>query len=221
MSKDLFDACAAMLHLPAGATLHPLTEPDCVPLAAALRAWCPQYLAGSARRYLHPAYYQQVLAGTLAGHQVALVRRDHVLSAVGIYQCDPDAGSLYMRLAAVDPAQRGAALGRVLLAVAEAIGRHSGFGLLYGMVDLKTPHAQRAAEQQGWRGIGIVPGLDTEMTGPGCVQRVMEAVYVKTLPTQAGMLAVQAANLTPANLQLMRSLFPEMMASAGPTVTDR
>jgi hypothetical protein len=60
----------------------------------------------------------------------------------------------------------------------------------------------------GWQLVGITPGFDREVIGPGDVKRVYEAIYAKVLVAAEDLLRPRADDLTPAVLALFDLLYP-------------
>ena len=82
-----------------------------------------------------------------------------------------------------------------------------GLGMVYSLATLKTPAMQRAFEQARWQLIGIMPGFDREVTAPGVVQRVYEAIYVRVRAPPAEIRPPSAEGMRPATRELFERLF--------------
>lgn len=91
---------------------------------------------------------------------------------------------------------------------ASRLARAMGAGMVYALATLSVPSVQASAESLGWDLIGITPGFDREMTAPGTVRRVYEAVYAKVLVPQGEPMLPKATNLTPRTRALFELLFP-------------
>jgi len=115
---------------------------------------------------------------------------------------------LYGRIGVVSPMHRGMSLGDQFPALAEAIGRDMGMGMVYGLATLKVPHMQAKFERWGFQLIGIIPGFDREMVEPGVVKRVYEAIYAKVLVDEDDFLMPCYADMTPRTAELFALLYP-------------
>jgi hypothetical protein len=104
-------------------------------------------------------------------------------------------------------AHRRAGLGACFPALMVAMGRAMGLGMVYSLATLKTPAMQRAFEQAGWQLIGIMPGFDREVTAPGVVRRVYEAIYVRLLAPPDEILPPSDEGMRPATRELFERLF--------------
>ena len=89
-----------------------------------------------------------------------------------------------------------------------------GMGMVYGLATLKAPNMQVSFERAGWQLIGIIPGFDRELIGPGQVKRVFEAIYVKVLVAENEFLRPSVAGMTPITNALCNFLYPH--ARIGP-----
>ena len=86
--------------------------------------------------------------------------------------------------------------------------------MVYGLATLKVPTMQVSFEKAGWQLIGIIPGFDRELIGPGQVKRVFEAIYVKVLVTEDEFLRPSAAGMTTMTNALFNFLYSH--AAEGP-----
>ena len=211
------DKTAAQVSLPEGYRFELLQRAEIPGLIGAIKSWFPDISVGSASCYLREGFYGEEVFFSDAPEKdvlVVLIKRDQELA--GLFSCerDRDTLALYGRLAVVGPRYRGANLCQSCVALAEAIGRKLGMGMVYGMATLKIPHVQMAFERSGWQLIGITPGYDREMVAPGVVKRVYEAIYAKVLVADAGLLRPQPQNLTPRTQAFFDLLFPEQRLQA-------
>lgn len=76
------------------------------------------------------------------------------------------------------------------------------------MVTMKHPYAQMLLERRGYKPIGVIPGYDREMRSDGKIIRIFEALYVKTLGSDEGLLHPNPDNQTPNTRALFEFLFP-------------
>jgi hypothetical protein len=90
------------------------------------------------------------------------------------------------------------------------MGNAMGMGMVYGLATLKVPNMQVGFEKAGWQLIGIIPGFDKELVGPGEVKRVFEAIYVKVLVAESEFLHPSAAGMTPGTNALFNRLYPHV-----------
>jgi len=121
---------------------------------------------------------------------------------------DKDSQVLYGRVGAISKPHRGAGLSKLFPPLMEAMGNAMGMGMVYGLATLKVPNMQVGFEKAGWQLIGIIPGFDRELTGPGQVKRVFEAIYVKILVAESELLRPTVAGMTPATNALFNFLYP-------------
>ena len=210
MDPHDIEALAARMPLAEGYRFEMLRRAELGALIAAIEAWFPDISVGGASCYLRPAFYAEkvfLADGPERDGLVMLLKHGDELAGMFSVERDPDTLAVYARLGVAAPHHRGARLAQTGLTFTEAYGRRLGLGLAYGMATLKAPHAQRAFERAGWQLIGITPGYDREMVGPGSVKRVFEAVYAKVLVGDAGLLWPQHQNMTPRTRAMFDRLF--------------
>ena len=186
-----------------------------------VKSWFPDISVGTASCYLRREFYSRdVFLEGEREKDVLVVLIRHGEDLVGLFSCDRDrdALTLYARLAVVKPDHRGAHLAQTCIALAEAIAREMGMGMIYGMATLKIPHVQSAFERLGWQIIGITPGFDREMVAPGVVKRVFEVVYAKVLVARSALQQPKAQNMTEKTRSILRLLFPKYAATPGPRI---
>lgn len=130
---------------------------------------------------------------------------------------DYDSQVLYGRVGTVAIAHRGAGLSKLFPSLLEAIARAIGTGLVYALATLKVPNVQVGFERAGWKLIGIMPGFDRELLGPGNVKRVYEAVYVKVLAPESEFEHPIVDGLTPSTRAVFEHLFPGVLRVSAAT----
>ena len=169
-------------------------------LVSFIAEWLPDISVGSASCFLREEFYiQKVLFPDAPDRDSLVLLLKQGDDLAGMFSCElnHETLSVYAALGVAAPRHRGANLAHAGMTFAEAVGRHTGMGFIYGMATLRSQHTQSAFERAGWQLIGIVPGYDREMVAPGVVKRVFEAIYCKVLVTDAGLLYPQRRNLTP------------------------
>lgn len=147
---------------------------------------------------------------------VLTIKREAQWAALLAVERDPDSQVLYGRIGTVDTAHRRAGIGACFPALMVETGRAMGLGMVYSLATLKTPAMQRAFEQANWQLIGIMPGFDREVTAPGVVSRVYEAIYVRLLAPPAEILPPSAEGMQPATRELFERLFGRARSGLGP-----
>lgn len=205
------DAISTMIQLPEGYRAERLKRSDIPALIAAIKNWYPDISVGVASCYLREDFYRDEAFLDDEGEKdllVVLVKRGDELAAMGSWQREPDALSIYARFGAVAPEHRGGKLAVRAMEFGEKLARAMGAGFIYGLATLKTPNMQRALEHAGYQLFGFTPGYDREMVAPGVVKRVYEAVYAKVLVPDTELLRPEARNLTPKTKALFDLLFP-------------
>jgi len=94
------------------------------------------------------------------------------------------------------------------------MGKMMGVGRVCSLATLKVPHMQVGFEKAGGQLIGINPGFDRELIGPGEVKRVFEAIYVKVLVIERDFLLPKLERMTPATSVLFKHLYPGQLDRA-------
>jgi GNAT superfamily N-acetyltransferase len=166
---------------------------------------------GVASCYLRESFYHDkvFLAGeTEKDLLVILIKRADELAAMGSWEREPDALSMYARFGAVAPQHRGAKLAVRAMEFGESLARAMGAGFIYGLATLKIPNMQLALEHAGYQLLGFAPGYDREMVAPGVVKRVFEAFYAKVLVPEEDLLRPDPKNLSPKARALFEVVFP-------------
>ncbi len=201
---------ATIAPLPPGYRYQYLDRPHVSTLITALKTWYPGIAVGNASCHLRQSFYTDkvCLDGELErDFLVVLFKQGDELVGVFSVERDADSEVLYGRIGVISPMHRGSRLSRNILLLEEALGRAMGMGMVYGLATLKYPQMQATFERMGWRLIGITPGFDQEVVGPGIVRRVYEAIYAKVLVPE-NLLRPRAQDLTPGAKALFDLLFP-------------
>jgi hypothetical protein len=201
----------ARVPLPDGYRYEALTRAGIRAVVEAVRDWYPSIAVGNASGHLDERFYADKVAFEDAPDRdflVVLIKKGGELAAVLSVERDPGSQVLYGRIGVVSPKHRGVSLGDHFPALAEAIGRDMGMGMVYGLATLKVPHMQAKFERLGFQLIGIIPGFDREMVEPGVVKRVYEAIYAKVLVDDADFLTPSHADMTARTSELFALLYP-------------
>jgi hypothetical protein len=111
-------------------------------------------------------------------------------------------------------AKRFRYLGERFPALIEMMGDAMGMGMVYGLATLQVPYMQAKFERLGWQLIGIIPGFDNEMVGPGVVKRVYEAIYTKVLVDEEDFVRPRYADMTPKTTEFFELLYPGKATAA-------
>ena len=204
------DEIAERAPLPEGYRYEYLPARDIPTVISALREWYPGIAVGNSSCHMRESFYTEKVC--IDGRferdfVVILLKRGDELAGVFSAERDRDREVLYGRIGVISPNHRGSRLSRNILELLEVLGRAIGAGMVYGLGTLKYPQMQATFERLGWRLIGITPGFDREVIGPGVVKRVYEAVYAKVL-TPEELLRPRAEDLTPGVKALFELLFP-------------
>ena len=185
---------------------------DIPQLIAAIETWYPDIAIGAASGYTRMQFYEDkvVLQGDdgRKDTMVLMYMKGEQLVGMASMEREPDALSVYGRLAVVDPKHQGAKLASTGMAVMDGMGLHRGAEFLYVLATMKHPYAQMLLERRGYRLLGFIPGYDREVRSDGKVHRVFEALYAKVLTSEAGLLSPNPADQTPNTRALFEFLFP-------------
>ena len=205
------DEISALLHLPDGYRVERLKRSEISALIAAIAAWHPDISVGIASCYLREGFYAD--KAFLYGERdndllVVVIKCGDDLAAVGSWEREQDALTIYARFGAVAPAHRGTKLAIRAMEFGENLARAMGAGFIYGLATLKIPNMQLALERAGYQLLGFAPGYDREMVAPGVVKRVYEAFYAKVLVPDEELLRPDPKNLSPRAKALFDVLFP-------------
>lgn len=202
----------ALWSLPDGYHNVLLTRADIPVLIESIRHWHPDIAVGVASCYLREEFYAEKVC--LDGQRerdviVVLTKHGDELVALGSWEREPDALTLYARFGAISPEHRGAKLAVRAMEFGERLARSMGAGFIYGMATLKIPNMQLALERAGYQLLGFVPGYDREAVAPGVIKRVYEAVYAKVLVPDDELLRPDPKNLSPKARALFDLMFPD------------
>lgn len=179
-------------------------------LVRALQVWAPAMAVGNASCFLREDFYtgQVDLHGSSGkGYFVLLfTKKGSEWAGMLAVERDRDAQVLYGRVGVIGVQNRGAGLAGTFAPLMEAMGVAMGLGMVYGLATLKVPYMQQAFEKAGWRLVGIMPGFDRELVGPGVIKRVFEAIYAKVLVPQSELLYPDEHGMTSSTRQLFELL---------------
>ena len=188
-------------------------------LINALDEWFPGLAVGNASCFLREGFYaNRVFFDGSADRDffVILFKQGDDWAGMLSVERDKDSQVLYGRVGAISKPHRGAGLSKLFPPLMEAMGGAMGMGMVYGLATLKVPNMQVGFEKAGWKLIGIIPGFDRELIGPGQVKRVFEAIYVKVLVGESELVRPSAAGMTPATHALFSLLYPHAGTEAQP-----
>jgi len=211
MTWPTVEAIATSVPLPDGYRYELLRRSEVPALVNALADWFPGLEVGNASCFLREDFYaNRVFFDQSADHDffVILFKKGGDWAGVLAVERDKDSQVLYGRVGAIAKPHRGAGLSKLFPPLMEAVGNAMGMGMVYGLATLKVPNMQVGFEKAGWQLIGIIPGFDRELIGPGQVKRVFEAIYVKVLVTESEILRPSAAGMTPVTNALFNVLYP-------------
>lgn len=189
-----------------------------------LRSCYPGIAVGGASCFLRNDFYaDQVFFEEGADRDFFVIVFKHLDEWAGMLSVERDYDSqvLYGRVGTVAVAHRGAGLSKLFPSLLEAIALAIGTGLVYALATLKVPNIQVGFERAGWKLIGIMPGFDRELLGPGDVKRVYEAVYVKVLASESEFEHPTVDGLTPSTRAVFEHLFPGVLRGSAATSHQR
>src|SRR5436190_3638168 len=204
-------ALATSVPLPDGYRYELLRKSEVPALINALDEWFPGLAVGNASCFLREEFYaNRVFFDGSADRDffVILFKQGDDWAGMLSVERDKDSQVLYGRVGAISKPHRGAGLSKLFPPLMEAMGNAMGMGMVYGLATLKVPNMQVGFEKAGWQLIGIIPGFDRELIGPGQVKRVFEAIYVKVLVAESEVLRPSVAGMTPATNALFNFLYP-------------
>jgi hypothetical protein len=219
MTWPTAEALVITVPLPDGYRYEMLRRSEVPALINALDDWFPGLAVGNASCFLREDFYaDRVFFEGHADHDffVLLFKRGDDWAGVLSVERDKDSQVLYGRVGAISKRHRGAGLSKVFPSLMEAMGNVMGMGMAYGLATLKVPNMQVSFEKAGWQLIGIIPGFDRELIGPGQVKRVFEAIYVKVLVAESEFLRPSVAGMTPMTNALFNFLYPQCRIGAQP-----
>ena len=196
--------------LPEGYRYEQLTRADIPDVVRSFADWYPGIAVGNASCHLKESFYNDKVV--LDGERerdffVVLFKKERELVGVLSVERDRDSEVLYGRVGAVSPKHRGLNLSERFPALIETMGHAMGMGMVYGLATLQVPYMQAKFERLGWQLIGIIPGFDKEMVGPGVVKRVYEAIYTKVLVDEEDFVRPRYAAMTPKTTELFELLY--------------
>jgi GNAT superfamily N-acetyltransferase len=200
-----------MWSLPDGYRNELLRRADIPRLIEGIRRWHPDIAVGVGSCYLREDFYADKVCLDDDGDRdviVVVTKHGDDLVALGSWERERDALTIYARFGAIAPEHRGAKLAVRAMEFGERLARSMGAGFIYGMATLKIPNMQLALERAGYQLLGFVPGYDREEVAPGVVKRVYEAVYAKVLVPEDELLRPDPKNLSPRAEALFDLLFP-------------
>ena len=203
--------------LPAGYRYEVLKSKDVPALIREVTACYPSLAVGNASCFLRDEFYaNRVYFEGGADQDFFVIIFKHADDWAGVLSVERDKDSqvLYGRIGTVALAHRGARLSKLFPALIEAAGRAMGMGMVYALATLKVPNMQVGFEKAGWKLIGIMPGFDRELVGPGEVKRVFEAIFVKVLVAGSEFVHPSADGMTPSTRAVFEHLFPGELRAA-------
>src|SRR5512132_4541892 len=221
MTWPTAEALVIAVPLPDGYRYELLRRSAVAALINALDDWFPGLAVGNASCFLREDFYaNRVFFEGRADRDffVLLFKRGDDWAGVLSVERDKDSQVLYGRVGAISKRHRGAGLSKLFPPLMEAMGNAMGMGMVYGLATLKVRNMQVSFEKAGWQLIGIIPGFDRELIGPGQVKRVFEAIYVKVLVAESEFLRPSAAGMTPVTNALFNFLYLHASTEAQPPV---
>ena len=217
MKWPSIETLAETVPLPDGYKYALPTQSGIPALIHAVDEWFPGLAVGNASCYLREDFYKSRVFFEDAHERdffFMLFKRGEDWAGMLSVERDKDSQVLYGRVGTIAEAHRGARLSKCFPPLMEAMGIAMGMGMVYSLATLKVPHMQVGFEKAGWQLIGIIPGFDRELIGPGEVKRVFEAIYVKVLVTDRDFLRPKLDGMTPATGALFKHLFPGQLDGA-------
>jgi hypothetical protein len=203
----------ASLPAPEGYTTGQLARADLGQITELLRSWYPDIWVGTESRHLEPGFYEREFF--LKGEE-----RDRPL--IGLVVRSADSGEIvgyqtlernlrglqiWGPLGVVEPSRRGRGLGFFGTKTLETIGRSIGAEVALYFSTLRVAQAQKNAEKQGYRLVGLVPAFDVDRLAPGVTRRVYEGLYAKVLVAEERVHLPDWNEMIPSTRALYRQLF--------------
>ena len=204
------EALTERVPLPEGYKYALPTRSDIPALIQAVDDWFPGLAVGNASCYLREDFYTKRVFFEDCHERdffFMLFKQGEDWAGMLSVERDKDSQVLYGRVGTIAASHRGARLSKCFPPLMEAMGTAMGMGMVYSLATLKVPHMQVGFEKAGWQLIGIIPGFDRELIGPGEVKRVFEAIYVKVLVTERDFLRPKLDGMTPATGALFKHLY--------------
>jgi|GEM_PF-852006 len=213
------------LERPEGCSIEQLGRVDIQQITMLLGTWYPDIRVGTESRHLEPSFYEKdvYLQGESPDRPVyAMVCRHRATrDIIGLLTLERNVRGLQLSAAmgALEPTQRGQGLGQYGISVLEHVGRSIGAEVVLYYSTLKLARAQRNAEQQGFKLVGLVPAFDMDAISPGTVKRVYEAIYAKVLVGPEKVHLPDWNALIPSTRALYTHLYGEHPAAAAERVS--
>lgn len=190
---------------------------DVPQLIGAIERWYPAISVGAASCYRRPHFHHEKVA--LEGADgpkdilVLMYMHDKRLVGVASMEREPDALSIFGRLAVVDPDHQGAKIASTGMGVMDGMTTHRGAEFLYVLATMKHPYAQMLLKRRGYRLLGLIPGYDREVGSDGRVFRIFEALYAKVLISDDRLLRPDPSDQTQGTRALFELLFPSKVGN--------
>ncbi|MCP3098242.1 hypothetical protein LZ198_05040 [Myxococcus sp. K15C18031901] len=181
------DEMLSGLEIPAGCTAEQLAREDIPRLTALLRAWYPDIQVGTESRHLEPSFYERefFLRGESSDRNLygIVCRAKDSGDIIGLLSLEKNVRGLQLSavMGVVEPSKRGLGIGHIGSAALVVVGGNIGAEVVLYYSTLKTARAQRNAEGQGFKLVGLVPAFDVDAIAPNTVKRVYEALYARVL----------------------------------------
>ena len=211
MSWPTAEVLTAQVPLPDGYRYELLKRSEIPALVRAVDNWFPGLAVGNASCYLRQDFYiDRVFLDRDDERDFFVLLFKHGDDWAGMLSVERDKDSqvIYGRVGTISEKHRGARLSKCFPPLIEAMGVAMGMGMVYSLATLKVPHMQVGFEKAGWQLIGIMPGFDRELVGPGEVKRVFEAIYVKVLVTESEFVRPGVRGMTATTKSLFDLLYP-------------
>jgi hypothetical protein len=180
-----------------------------------LQDWFPDMVVSSEAYHLDPDFYfsRTMLAGYVeAEHRNTFplaLKCDGKIAFFLSMQRESMSRTITGRMLAVSHEHRGRGLGNLAPRILETMGRAMGAELAYYYATLRTIHQQVAAENAGYRLVGLMPASDRNRLSDSLVKRVYEAIYAKVLIQEGEVLVPPTEVLTPSTRSLWQFLFSQ------------
>lgn len=210
------------IETPEGCSAEQLAREDLPRLTALLESWYPDIRVGTESRHLEPSFYEReffLRGGSPERSLYGILVRDRASGdIIGLLTMERNVRGLQLSaaLGVLEPSRRGLGIGFLGTAALEVVGRNIGAEVVLYYSTLKTARAQRNAENQGFKLVGLVPAFDVDAIAPGKVKRVYEALYSKVLVEAERIHLPEWEALTPSTRALYTHLFgqhPAQVAS--------
>lgn len=211
MSWPTAEVLTAQVPLPDGYRYELLKRSEIPALVRAVDNWFPGLSVGNASCYLREDFYMNRVSLDRDDERdffVLLFKYGDDWAGMLSVERDKDSQVIYGRVGTISEKHRGARLSKCFPPLMETMGVAMGMGMVYSLATLKVPHMQVGFEKAGWQLIGIMPGFDRELVGPGEVKRVFEAIYVKVLVTEGEFVRPRVRGMTSTTKALFDLLYP-------------